>query len=81
MYCGRCNWDDPKCPLGVKNWLFTEDRCYKVENVHVKEFQGKKYLSAPDKCTIQDINEIEDAAEMDSDEEWATAAAVVEGFV
>ena len=41
-----------------------EDRCYKVENVHVKEFQGKKYLSVPDKCAIEDIDEIDDVAEM-----------------
>ena len=58
-----------------------EDRCYKVENVHVKEFQGKKYLSVPDKCTIEDIDEIDDVAEMDSDDERPTAATVVEGVV
>ena len=49
--------------------------------MHVKEFQGKKYLSVPDRCTIKDINEIDDIAEMDSDDEWPTAATVVEGVV
>ena len=58
-----------------------EDRCYKVENVHIKEFQGKKYLSVPDKCTIKDIDEIDNVAEMDSDDERPTAATVVEGVV
>ena len=49
--------------------------------MHVKEFQGKKYLSVPDKCTIKDIDEIENVAEMDSDDERPTAATVVEGVV
>ena len=47
----------------------------------VKEFQGKKYLSVPDKCTIEDIDEINEVAEMDSNDERPTAAAVVEGVV
>ena len=58
-----------------------EDRCYKVENVHIKEFQGKKYLSVPNKCTIEDIDEIDNVAEMDSDDKRPTAATVVEGVV
>ena len=80
-YHGRCNWDDSNCPLEEKIGCLQEDRCYKAENVHVKEFQGKKYLSVPDKCTIEDINEIDDVAEMDSDDEQPTAATVVEGVV
>ena len=55
-----------------------QDRCYKVADVHVKEFQGKKYLSVPEKGTIQYID---DVAEMDSDDERLTAAAVVKGVV
>ena len=23
MCCGQCYWDNPNCPLGEKNWLFT----------------------------------------------------------
>ena len=57
-----------------------EDRCYKVADVYVKEFQGKKYLSVPEKGTIEDIDEIDDVVEVDSDDERPTAA-VVEGVV
>ena len=81
MYHGRCNWDNSNCPLVEKIGSLQEDRCYKVENVHVKKFQRKKYLSVPDKCTIEDIDEIDNVAEMDSDDERSTAATVVEGVV
>jgi len=46
----------------------------------VKLFQGKKYLSVPQKGTFENINDIIDVCEMDTDEEIA-AAVVFEGFV
>ena len=69
-----------------KNWLFTErsllqDCCYKIADVPVKEFQGKKYLSMPEKGTIEQIDDIDDVAEMESDDEQLTAAVVVKGVV
>ena len=41
-----------------------QDHCYKIANVHVKEFQGKKYLQ---KCTIEHIDDTDNVAEMESD--------------
>ena len=86
----ECYWDNPNCPLGEKknekNWLFTErsllqDCCYKIADVPVKEFQRKKYLSVPEKGTIEQIDDIDDVAEMESDDEQLTAAVVVKGVV
>jgi len=57
-----------------------QDSCYKIAVAHIKVEQGKKYLSVPEKGSIQHINDIDDVAEMESDEELA-AAAVVEGVV
>ena len=34
-----------------------QNRCYKIADAHVKAFQGKKYLSVPEKGNIQHIIE------------------------
>ena len=56
------------------------DKCYKITDAHVKLFQGKKYLSVPQKGTFENIDDIIDVCEMDTDKEIA-AAVVFEGFV
>ena len=89
LYCGNATgtirivlWEKKN----EKNWLFTErsllqDCCYKIADVPVKEFQRKKYLSVPEKGTIEQIDDIDDVAEMESDDEQLTAAVVVKGVV
>ena len=57
-----------------------QDICYKIADAHIKVYQGSKYLSMSEKGSIQHIDDIDDVAEMESDEELA-AAAVVEGVV
>ena len=58
--CGGCYWDDPNCPFGEKIGCSQQ-----VADVYVKDFQGKNYLSVPEKGTIVHIDDIDDVAEME----------------
>lgn len=56
-----------------------KDCSYRIVNVTV--YQGVKYLSVFETSNIEEIEDIGDVADIDSDEELATAAKVIEGSV
>ena len=59
-----------------KKWFFTGRSVLQGWERACKKFHGNKYLSVPNKCTIEDIDKIDDVVEMDSDHEWPTVTSV-----
>ena len=71
LYCGNATgtirivlWEKKKKrkKLAVHRKIAATRCCYKIADVPGKEFQEKRYLSVPEKGTIEHIDDIDDVA-------------------
>ena len=58
-----------------------EEQSYKIVDATVRLYQGVRYLSCSESCKIEEIDDIGDVAEIDSDEELSKSAKVITGYI
>ena len=58
-----------------------KDGSYRIVNVTVRVYQGVKYLSVSESSAIEEIDDIGDVADIESNEELTTAAKVIKGYI